>query len=248
MKLTKTAEDMAKEEKDLREIHVLVLLANLDRIKFNVGDVLIKKRLVSDDDGNPVWDIEKDDIGEPVKYVYAFENKLGIGYVKALKKSGKGPHKTPKCLANVHLATEQYMLDPEYVEHLLLGEGGEFKYNASYERALAYRKEAIEKNKAFLVDGDDWKANLQWWKSLAVGSMLWCPDNDQHLSVNGVTTLEVVKVRKDYKQITFRVVQAPGWNAVGDIGDEISLSRAELFDCFDCVSNTKPFPLREDNT
>jgi hypothetical protein len=73
MKLTKTKTDEKKEANDLKNDPTLIFIANVNAYKFNVGDVLIKKIKAWDDNGEKkVWDLETDNIGCPVKYVYAF--------------------------------------------------------------------------------------------------------------------------------------------------------------------------------
>lgn len=192
MKLKKTQNDIEVENRDLERDYTLIFLQEMDNLKFKVGDILIKKVYNEDTDAmgdvTPSWETDTYDIGAPVKYVYAFENKLGIGYIKELKPDGKGPTRAqPVCMTEVFRDRERVQLDPEYAEHLLLSPEEEFKYHATYERMAAYREEALKKNKELIVrtkeparlnkygeaSYDDSKTFKEFWKDLKVGDIVY---------------------------------------------------------------------------
>src|SRR5206468_3542273 len=59
----------------------------------------------------------------PKKFVYVYENELGIGYVKQLKADGSGFTSYMCCMANIDPAYTRFTIDPEYADHLLLSDG-----------------------------------------------------------------------------------------------------------------------------
>lgn len=260
MKLTKSKNDEKKEAKDLTDDPTLVFLANINSYKFNVGDVLIKKILQWDDEGeNKVLSVEVDKIGAPIKYVYAFENKIGVGYIKKLKNDGKGPSKSnPMCITKVVQADQHLFLDPDYVEHLLLSADEEFKYNARYERLQAFREEAIKKNAAIAVEvyqkptnadeaydennPEPTKAFKAFWKALKIGDVIYASDGD--IEELGQTKLEVLSINKTGSHIKFKILKDEwGWRDVGSESTETKKGFAQEW----CLATTqRPYPLTED--
>ena len=91
MKYEKTQEDIRREQDDLRSSPIMRFLRNRDAFKFKVGDVLIKQtanRWLDSDDSK--WKTDTHIVGTPKKYLYAFENELGIGYIRQFKTDGSG--------------------------------------------------------------------------------------------------------------------------------------------------------------
>ena len=103
-----------------------------------------------------------------MKFMYVFENELGIGYIKQLKVDGSGLTNTVQCVANLDPRYTRLSLDPEYAEHMLLGEG-EFDYSKEYHARKAYREEAIAKNNKLLIDIADDDRAYSWASSLKKG-------------------------------------------------------------------------------
>lgn len=254
MKLEKSKNDLKKLEKELKDNKILKWVTHRKNFKFNVGDVLVKlERQDEDDEGNdlnvPIWIIEKDDIGAPVKYVYAFENDLGIGYVKGLDNNGKGPgRRAAVCVVTFDHDYERFQIDPEYADHILIGDG-EFQYNEQYEQILKTRNEAIAKNKLFMVDLSTNEKRRKFWKSLKVGTKFWSGHLDNKRDPVFDRCYEVVKLRKDYENMTFKTIEAEySW----EIGDEDKWTMGELLGDPDneiayndvCVSMTKPLSLK----
>lgn len=262
MKLTKSKNDEKKEATDLANDPTLVFLTNINSYKFNVGDILIKKTLQWDAKGEErVRATEVDSIGAPIKYVYAFENKIGVGYIKKLKNDGKGPTKAnPVCITKVVQSDQLLQLDPDYADHLLFHSDEEFKYNARYERLKVFRAEAIEKNKALAVqvcagsteshdeDGiydEEYipsKAFKAFWKTIQVGELLYVGDSD--IECLGDIHLEVVTVSKN-GNIKFKILRDEwGWR---DLGEEFSVTKKTFAQEYSFITKSKPYPLTEDN-
>lgn len=261
MNLSKSKNDEKKEAKDLVDDPTLVFLANINSYKFNVGDILIKKLLQWDEDGEKrVLSTEVDKIGAPIKYVYAFENKIGVGYIKKLKNDGKGPTKAmPICITKVVQAEQHLMLDPDYAEHLLLSADEKFNYNAKYERLKLFREEALKKNEAISIkvvedrsenelehesDGEtkQTKEFKEFWRGMQAGDTIYASDID--LEDLGDVQFEVLKKSKNGNVKLKIVKDLNGWR---DIGSEFSSTRSEFAEEYYCVSKQRPYPLTEDN-
>jgi len=258
MKLVKSKVDEKKEENDLNTDPTLMFLANIHAYKFNVGDILIKKHLMWDDEGEKkVLITETDNIGAPVKYVYAFENKLGVGYIKKLKNDGKGPNRSnPTCITKVVQRDEMLQLDPDYCEHLLLSHDEDFKYNARYESIKAFREEALKKNEALFtkvcdqvgsddVDPDDQYEDTKefkaFWKTLKVGDIIYAGNEIDDV---GVAQLEVLHVAKNGRVKLKIIKDGWGWR---DVGHEFTIPRGDFKDDYTYATTSRPYPLTEDN-
>ena len=254
MNLKKSTLDIKKEERDLEALQVLRFLSHQDSFKFNVGDILIKKT-VNWDENKPIFETDLDEVGAPIKYVYAFENNLGVGYIKALKKDGQGPSKSAVCLAKFDPRNTRFALDPHYADHLILGEG-EYKYNAQHEYMKTYRNEAMEKNKTLLINAMSDKDTLAWWRAIKVGDLIYCgahytddydPVNDvETFSVEDINTevWEAMAISKNHGKITLKLVRDA--DNTFDAGEEWAISRRNLLE-ERIVAKCKPFPYKEDN-
>lgn len=170
----KTAADDVREKSDLERSPIMRFLKHQDYYKFNVGDILVKQtrsNYLRDD-----WVTEKNVVGSPRKYVYVFENELGIGYIKQLKVDGTGFTTNLICTANFDPHFTRFMLDPDFVDHLLTGGGDDFQYNKEYIEKRTFRQEAIEKNTQILVNTRSAKKRYAWFHSLKVGDVFWFGD------------------------------------------------------------------------
>jgi hypothetical protein len=250
MIVKKTPGDSKKEKLDLERNVILRFLANQDYYKFKPGDILVKKEAEYQNDNTIKWVTEENWKSEtPQKYVYAFENELGIGYVKVLKNDGSGPKGQALCMATFDPKHTRFTLDPGYADHLLVGEG-EYKYNEDIERIISYRKEAIEKNKKLVIDTTTSVGAKRWWKSLKVGDLIYSDidysstDEEEFAATLGIDVFKVLSMSKDRRWIEFEVIDS---DFGSDNGEIFKMGRDEFFDdgCR-IVSMAKPFPLKED--
>ena len=83
LKYEKTHSDRAREVSDIRRSPIMRFLKHQDYFKFNIGDVLVKQRRFT---LNSEWETEVVvGVNTAKKFMYVFENELGIGYVKQLR-------------------------------------------------------------------------------------------------------------------------------------------------------------------
>jgi hypothetical protein len=176
MKLTynKTPGDRSREISDIRRNPIMRFLTHQDHFKFNIGDVIIKQRRFSPD---REWETEViTGVNTPKKFMYVFENELGIGYIKQLRVDGSGFTTTLMCTANFDPDTVRFQLDPDFVDHVLIGDD-DFQYNREYLSKKAFREEAVKNNNKILVRTRYLKVRTTWMASLKVGDVFWMADS-----------------------------------------------------------------------
>lgn len=140
LKYEKTAADDDRERSDLRTNPVMRFLKNQEYYRFNVGDIVLKQTRWS---YNGDWETALTAVGAPRKFMYVFENDLGIGYIKQLKVDGSGFTSGLQCTANFDPDTTRLVLDPDFVDHMLVGEQ-EFQYNEEYLDKKNFRQEELQ--------------------------------------------------------------------------------------------------------
>lgn len=195
----KTDDDKRREENDLRSNPLMRWLQNQDAFKFNPGDILIKKnRSYSYNHHANVredkWVTEaiNKNTGAPKKYVYAFENKLGIGYLRQLKADGSGFCGTLICVANFDPENTKLELDPDFLDHTLIGEG-EFQPNVEYLAKKKFRQEAMDANKKLLIKTSSEKQLIQWYTSLKVGDEFWFGQTFDEFAENKYQVTKIIQ-------------------------------------------------------
>lgn len=269
MKYDKTKQDIVKEKYDLENHPFMQWLKRKDEMRFNVGDVLIKKTFHyswnpqshSYDDGQWMVDTHSGRTGgTPKKFVYAFENELGIGYVKQLKINGSGVTNTLICMADVPAATTKFELDPEYADHLLIGDE-EFQPGAVYKEQKKLRQEAIKANKKLMVNfKKDPKKFAEWFNNLKAGDSFWLAydydnlhacqyeitsvsksHNKEHVDHSGNRIdLNMIKEWGDkgteWKYISAKIVKHPHYPA----GEKHKFSPRDLTYGMVCASQPRP--------
>jgi len=173
VKYSKTREDKDREKHDMEQNPIMRYLKFKDHFKFTINDVLIKKTRPWY--GEAEWEIEKYQNGAPKKYMYVFENEVGIGYLKQLCVDGKTFAKQLICTANFDPEYTKFEVDPDFVDNILIGdEDKAFQYNKAYLDKKQFRDEAMKKNKLLLVHTGTLIKTYDWFNSLKVGDVFWC--------------------------------------------------------------------------
>lgn len=195
IKYEKSKEDEQKEKRDLKYNHIMQFLQNQENLKFKIGDILIKQNRYTKHNGHDYdfyWEHEKHPTTKcPKKYMYVFENELGIGYVKQLKVDGTGFTTTLLCLANIDHRNTKFTIDPEYVDHIILNDGVDFQHNREYLEKRKFREAAMAANKNILLNTKSPKELLEWMKALKAGDIFWAGETYDELSDNAY---EVTKI------------------------------------------------------
>ena len=175
MKYEITAEDRQIMEYDLKHDRTLKHLRNLTFYKFSPGDVLIREELgYALGTAEKQWKVETGSGDIPLKFVYVFENELGIGYIRRMSVSGDRLVERPMCVTEFDPDRTRFKLDPEYADHMLLAaDGEEFDMSERY-RAMKKRREAVHRrNKKKMVPLASSIDVINWMKTLKVGDQVW---------------------------------------------------------------------------
>lgn len=177
MKYEITPEDRQVMEYDLKTDRVLKHLKNLSFYKFSIGDVLIREekyRNYGNADTLFEWKTKLADCGLPNKYVYVFENELGIGYIRRLSVNGRKYVDKPICVTEFDPDQTRFALDPEYADHMLLSsEDDEFDVKSRYDEIKKKREQIHRKNKKIRLDLQNETQAVEWMKTLKVGDQFW---------------------------------------------------------------------------
>ena len=251
LKYEKNWSDSSREDSDLKTNPVMRFLKHQEYYKFNIGDIVLKQTKWS---SNRDWETCNTAIGAPKKFMYVFENELGIGYIKQLKVDGSGFTSGLQCTANFDPDTTRLVLDPDFVDHMLVGEE-DFQYNKEYINKKNFRQEAIANNRKLLVSTQSHRKRIIWFHGLKVGDHFWFGDTFDELVKHSYEVMEV----KDLP------IEACPSHVKDNIGGQIDLMphyrvitarRSECTgndhqltqDCFAWkkVTSTKPYPLKDE--
>lgn len=176
MKYDITPDDLKKMESDMRTDRTLKHLRNLSFYKFSIGDVLIREEKYHKHNGldEYEWKTKLADCGIPNKYVYIFENELGVGYIRRLSVNGRKFVDTPLCTTEFDPDQTRFVLDPEYADHMLLSDAeAEFDAKSRYDEIKKKREQVNRKNKKIALQFADEAAVIAWMNTLKVGDQLW---------------------------------------------------------------------------
>jgi hypothetical protein len=166
--------DKAAVELDKKRHPVVRYLVNQDNLKFNIGDILIRQRARWKNADDIVWENEAVSTvsNAPKKFIYAFENEVGVGYVKQLRATGKGYTDSLICLADVDTSHTRFVIDPDYQDHILIGDGN-FEHSKFFHEDKKRRQEILKKNKALLTPTGTWAQVNDALATLKVGDKIW---------------------------------------------------------------------------
>lgn len=168
-------DDLTTIEYDSKNNPVVRYLKLKEEHQFNIGDVLVRQyaRYTGDGTDNVHWDTEMVSRASkvPKKFLYVYENEQGVGYVKQLRSNGSGVGTGITCLANTAY-NARYVVDPDYQDHIIIGEG-EFDYKAAFKEARARRQEILKENKKILEKTNTYRAVNAALAQLKVGDEFW---------------------------------------------------------------------------
>jgi hypothetical protein len=169
MKYTKDADDIKIEQYDLQNNRTLKHLRDLSAFKFAIGDVLVR-----DEKRGDQWVVQAGNGGLPYKWVYIFENELGIGYFKCLSINGKRFIHNAICAVEFDPATTRFRLDPEYADHIMLGDANaEFDVISNHKALKKKREKMNHENDKLAADTSNVVAIAAWMMTLKPGDNLW---------------------------------------------------------------------------
>lgn len=261
----KSVGDADREKQDFNENPIMKYLRYQDHFKFNVGDILIKQtRWYSHHSGTMgEWTSETTQLGVPKKYMYVFENELGIGYLKQLCVDGKRFATALICTANFDAETTRFMLDESFVDHLLVGGEDSFQHNKEYLEVKKFREDAIRKNKKLVICTNSAKGLFEWWEGLKVGDEFWYGESWDDLigtkckvkaihdkPISQMPQYEVNRLPFNHAKYihTWRTIEIVGISSVSYYGTSKGQTCRQSIDHYihRKVSTKEPFPLKDE--
>lgn len=170
LKYEKTDEDKKIEERDLATNRTLKHLKDINFYKFEVGDVLVREERWGDEQP---WKQQLAACGLPYKYVYVFENELGVGYIRRLSIDGSKFVEAPVCVVNFDPQRTRFHLDPAYADQILMGDADKMDMKSDYQ-AVKRKKAALwRKNDKIRIQMKSADDAIAFINTLNVGDKLW---------------------------------------------------------------------------
>lgn len=169
MKYEKDAEDYRIEKYDLEHNRTLQHMMNANLYKFSVGDVLVCEQKYGNE-----WKVKTASCGLPYRYVYAFENKLGIGYIRRLSVNGRKFVEAPVCVLHFDPDRVRFQIDPSYADHILLADDVDaFDTKSEYAEQKKKREAMHRKNIKLAEKIESTEDAIKFLKRLKVGDQFW---------------------------------------------------------------------------
>lgn len=160
--------------------------ANKDKMKFEIGDVLLKYYSGYDNDN---WTVENINSNNKMaqRYVYIHEDEYGIGYLKQLRVSDGSLGQELICLLDFDYDRCKFEVDPEFAETTFLG--AEFDIKSIHKATLINRKIVTKMNRKIGFRPRSVKEFNDFLEKVGVGGVFYS------------TTDYVGRHEKDYKII-----------------------------------------------
>ena len=170
----KTPEDDSLVKRDLLTNKTLKHLSNLSFYKFSVGDVLVREdRHRNYQTQTDEWKIHESPTGVLYRYVYVFENELGVGYVRRLSVDGKRFVEVPICTVEFDPAETRFRLDSGYADSIILGDDAGFDPRSDYKETKKRREAVYRANDKICEKTDTVEEVIAFLKKLKVGDHVW---------------------------------------------------------------------------
>jgi hypothetical protein len=195
---------------------IMQFLSNRDKLKFNIGDILICKKAKyeynDDDDGRTFWEAEtiNSTNGLPRRYVYVHEDEFGVGYVKRLKVTDGDLGEELICLATIDHSNTRFEVDPLFLDSVLLGDGS-FDIKALQKKEKEKRAEIVAFNKQSSLKSETSLADInKFLLQMKVGDALYYENNDtyygihvQKVKIDSIKEIPISRLPKDIKEDLF---------------------------------------------
>lgn len=168
-------DDQNRLKRDETRHPVVRYLKNKENMAFNIGDILIKRIRRTTPHQGETWITEMMSSASktPRKYVFLHENEWGVGYIKRLKADGSGTCGPMMCMADVEYTWVRYEVDPEYSDHILLGEQEKYHYNERFRKEKEERQEIHKYNRSILISTKSYDIVNERVRMLKPGTRFW---------------------------------------------------------------------------
>jgi hypothetical protein len=198
----KLTQEQILEIQQLRENNpVCRYLDMMENCKFSIGDILVKYSGRKDwnNSGKIRWELEmlSPNSTMPKRYVYVYEDKHGVGFVKRLNIKTGELCKETICLADVvgtHSNLTKFQVDPEYMDSVLLGDGS-FDIKKLHKQSLEKKQRVKELNKSAAFVSSKLSEVNNFLSQIKAGDTLYYSRNKDY-SGNCFRELKVDKMAK----------------------------------------------------
>lgn len=166
-----------------------------ETMKFEVGDVLVKHMKVYDwKTSEHSWKVENinSDTKMAQRYVYIYEDEVGIGYFKQLKVSTGKLGVELFCATDFDFDSTKFEVDPEYAEHTLLDV--EFDIKAVHKKANEAKKIIMKMNRKIGVKPKTVKEYNDFFEKVKVGDEIFTSTDYAGKRLNSMTIDKIEKI------------------------------------------------------
>jgi hypothetical protein len=187
-------DDLKSIERDSRQNKIIEYLRVKDELSFNVGDILICMRLYRSEDGSTLESWKPVSISHsssiPKRYKVVWKNEHGVCWIKQLKADGSGLCTGITCLAGMDLSYRKMMVDPDYVDHIVLNDSSQFEFFEAYTIEKNAQNKAKTHNKSINLDTSDMKKVREFFLSKKSGDRFWFSDSHFSLKKQNIDNME----------------------------------------------------------
>lgn len=210
MKVELKPDEQKQLDQAVKNNQVRKWLAVRDTLKFEVGDVLIKLfRRGGYNDEKVTWVPENiaSDTKMAQRYVYIFEDEMGIGYFKKLRLSDGTLGKEMFSITDFDFDSTRFEVDPEYAEHTLLD--AEFDIKEIRKKALEGRKIATKMNRKMGQKFKTLKEINGFFEKLNVGDTFFTTGDftgryQNEYKINKIEKVPLAKLKSDYRNYSYQ--------------------------------------------
>lgn len=193
MKFDLSKDEMKEIEMVENDSNICQYLKNQHKVKFNVGDILIRKMKNWSDK----WVAEtiNSDTGMIKRYVYVYENQYGVGFVKSLKTSTATLGKETICIADIDYEADKFEVDPEYADQVLFGDDQAFNIKELHKRAKEKKSRVKEINEKSYVKYSKLSELNEFFSKLSPGTTFY---QGYDLLGYHITDHKIVSLKRKY--------------------------------------------------
>lgn len=147
-------------------------LKTRDERKFQIGDILVRH---TKGYGENPWKVETISSSStvPKRFMYVFENELGVGYLKQLRSREEGFCQGMFSLADIDLSYQKYEIDQSYADSIIFQNPDAFDHVKEANEVRKIRAEITKKNKKLCFKPSDVADMQAYLLELNPNDQLW---------------------------------------------------------------------------
>lgn len=202
MKFTLTQDDLDTIENMRADNPVCNFLDQHVTSRFSIGDILIRQTKGWEDEDPWETELVNHTTGVAKRYVYVFEDKHGIGFLKRLKTTDGTLGIETFCITEMISQRSRFKVDPDFEDSTLFGDGS-FDIKAIRKAGKAKKDKIIKFNKASLIKSNSLEALNNFFAQLKAGDSFYSGEVDGsyivHYKVNSITKKYISQLNENDK-------------------------------------------------